>query len=47
MPAGGFFVLGCIIAFINKLANKKPPQKIGCENCPNASACQNKGECEK
>ena len=47
MPAGGFFVLGCIIAFVNKLANKKPPQKIGCENCPNASACQNKGECEK
>lgn len=47
MPAGGFFVLGCIIAFINKLANKKPPQKIGCENCPNASVCQNKGECEK
>lgn len=47
MPAGGFFVLGCIIAFVNKLADKKPPQKIGCENCPNASACQNKGECEK
>lgn len=46
MPAGGFFVLGCIIALINKLANRKPPQKIGCSNCPNASACQNKGECK-
>ena len=46
MPAGGFFVLGCIIALVNKLANKKPPQKIGCAGCPNASACQNKGGCE-
>lgn len=46
MPAGGFFVLGCIIALVNKLANKKPPEKIGCAGCPNASACQNKGGCE-
>ena len=44
MPAGGFFALGCIIALVNKLANRKPPQKIGCENCPNASAC---GGCGK
>jgi len=38
MPAGGFFALGCIIALVNKLANRKPPQKIGCGNCPNAAA---------
>lgn len=47
MPAGGFFVLGCIIALVNKIADKKPPQKIGCSGCPNASACRNKGECEE
>lgn len=41
-PAGGFFVLGCIIALVNKLAKRKPPQEISCEGCPNASAC--KGE---
>lgn len=39
LPAGGFFVLGCIIAVVNKIANKKPPQNIGCSNCPNASEC--------
>lgn len=47
MPAGGFFVLGCIIAFVNKIAGKKPPKKVGCEGCPNAGACGNKGECEE
>ncbi len=39
MPAGGFFVLGVIIAVINKIANKKPPQTVGCANCPNALNC--------
>ena len=39
MPAGGFFVLGVIIAVVNKLANKKAPQEIGCANCPNAASC--------
>lgn len=39
MPAGGFFVLGCVIAVVNKLANKKPPQEIGCSSCPNAKNC--------
>ncbi|MCH5192553.1 MAG: electron transport complex subunit E [Oscillospiraceae bacterium] len=39
MPAGGFFTLGVIIALVNKLANKKPPQEIGCANCPNAASC--------
>lgn len=49
MPAGGFFVLGCIIAIVNKLANRKPPQQIGCAGCPCADSCtgcanENKGE---
>lgn len=39
LPAGGFFVLGCIIAFINKLSNKKPPENIGCSNCPSNGSC--------
>ncbi len=51
MPAGGFFALGCIIAAVNKLANKKPPQTLGCAACPNSSACERceggKGECSK
>ncbi len=46
MPAGGFVVLGFIIAIINKLSNKKPPQELGCSSCPNASACNSKGECK-
>ena len=44
MPAGGFFVLGCLIALVNKIAGKKPPKEISCEGCPNASAC--KGQCK-
>ena len=40
MPAGGFFTLGMIIAAINKLANKKPPEEISCEGCPSASLCK-------
>lgn len=46
LPAGGFFVLGCIIAFINKLSNKKTPENIGCSNCPSngsCSSCSSKG----
>lgn len=39
MSAGGFFVLGCIIALVNKLSGKKPPKKIGCAACPNAKNC--------
>ncbi len=43
MPAGGFFVLGVLIALINKLSNKKPPKELGCAGCANASVCRNKG----
>ena len=39
MPAGGFFVLGIIIAIVNKIANKKPPKEIGCKGCPNSAVC--------
>lgn len=45
MPAGGFFTLGIIIAVINKIANKKPPQEIecgSCDNCPMAGNCDKK-----
>ena len=37
LPAGGFFVLGAVIAVVNRLMKKKP-REIGCHNCPNAEA---------
>ncbi len=46
MPAGGFFVLGCVIALVNKMAKKKPPKEISCASCPNAQACGMKGDNE-
>ena len=46
MPAGGFFVLGCVIAAVNKLADRKPPKEISCENCPSAAICGAKGKGE-
>lgn len=46
MPAGGFFVLGVIIALVNKIANKKPPQSLSCAGCPHASTCHSVGACE-
>lgn len=39
MPAGGFFVLGCVIAIVNKLANREPPKAAGCAGCPNKDSC--------
>ena len=39
MPPAGFFVLGVLIAVVNKLANKKPPQELGCHSCPNNGVC--------
>ncbi len=48
MPAGGFFVLGCLIALVNKLANRKPPKEVCCDGCPSASICGgNHAECSK
>lgn len=46
MPAGGFFVLGMLIALVNKIANKKPPKEIKCESCPNSQACSSEGGCK-
>ena len=48
MPAGGFFTLGIVIALVNKLAKKKAPKQISCENCPSKDICQGKevGDCE-
>lgn len=44
MPAGGFFTLGIIIAVVNKISHKKPPQEIECGNCDN---CQMSRKCGK
>lgn len=50
LPAGGFFVLGCIIAFVNRIAKKKPPVTVGCAECSlngECAACENKGGAEE
>lgn len=39
LPAGGFFVLGCVIALVNKIANRTPPEAGGCASCPNREGC--------
>lgn len=44
MPAGGFFTLGVIIAVVNKLSHKKPPQQIECTDCTN---CPMSDKCDK
>ncbi len=38
LPAGGFFVLGVVIAVVNRIMKKKP-REISCQNCPNAQSC--------
>lgn len=39
-PAGGFFVFGVLIAIVNIFSNyTMSNKKMGCESCPNASAC--------
>lgn len=45
LPAGGFFVLGCVIALVNKLANRKPPEATGCSACPNRESCISVEKC--
>lgn len=46
MPAGGFFALGVIIAAVNKINNRKPPEELscggGCKGCPNSAECGGK-----
>ena len=39
LPAGGFFVLGCVIALVNKISDRKPPEAAGCVVCPNREGC--------
>lgn len=44
MPAGGFFVLGCVIAAVNKIKKQDPPAELncsGCDKCPHSAACLN------
>ena len=47
LPPGGFFVYGLMMAFANKLAEKKGLKKAtleGCDACPMAQACALRGE---
>ncbi len=50
LPAGGFFVLGCVIALVNRISNRKPPEVKqcagsceGCAGCPE-NAAEKEGE---
>ncbi len=48
LAPGGFFVLGCVIALVNRIAHKENPQSIGCKGCPNAETCAaSKGGCSQ
>ncbi len=47
LPAGGFFVLGCVIALVNKIANREPPKTLGCASCPNREGCPSAEGCAK
>jgi len=50
LPPGGFFVYGLMMAFANKLAEKKGLKKAtleGCDACPMAATCSLKGEQSK
>ena len=38
-PAGGFFVLGCVIALVNKISKRTSPAASGCAACPNKEGC--------
>ena len=43
VPAGGFFVFGCLIALVNKIMKKHGSKKdLGCEGCPSAFLCGKK-----
>lgn len=44
LPAGGFFVLGCVIALVNKLSNRKPKEASGCAACGACQGCDG-GQC--
>ncbi len=45
VPAGGFFVFGCLIAVVNKITKKKGDKSLSkCEGCPSAFICGKKSE---
>ncbi len=47
VPAGGFFVFGCLIALVNKITKNKGDKKLnGCEGCPSAFLCGKKKQQE-
>lgn len=47
VPAGGFFVFGCLIALVNKITKNKGDKKFdGCEGCPSAFLCGKKKQQE-
>ena len=39
-PPGGFFVFGMLIALMSVITKKPLKQDIGCDGCPNSSACR-------
>lgn len=50
LPAGGFFVLGCVIALVNKISSRKPKEATGCAACGGCAGCEGgcpSGEAEK
>ena len=48
LAPGGFFVLGCVIAVVSKLAHKEPPRTVGCQGCPMSETCAaSKGGCSQ
>ncbi|MDR1674206.1 MAG: electron transport complex subunit E [Oscillospiraceae bacterium] len=44
MPAGGFFVLGLIIAVLNLMLKKKPPKAVGCGGCTACGGALERGQ---
>ncbi len=48
-PAGGFFVLGCVIALVNKISKRTAEAPSGCAACPNKEGCAGgcSAACEK
>ena len=47
VPAGGFFVFGCLIALVNKIMKKRGKKRdIGCDGCPSAALCGKKANDE-
>ena len=32
-------MLGCVIALVNKISHRKPPEATGCAACPNRESC--------